>query len=356
VVARISPDGDPHWSSDRLHADLGIAEPPVAGALALSLSGDRDDVLVWFRPEVVEVVEWAGDPYAKERAAEQPGIRLSPRRSFDTWRETVRGRSAAWESAELAAALRFGRHLGGALRRRDREAHALATALQTAMQPDRLPLLRGVELDAYYRPDGAGRVGGDWYDAFEVDGSLVVVLGDVAGHGLTAAAAMTQVRNAARAHLFHEPDAAEVLSRLSDFVEQALPDDTISALIGVLDRAAGTLRWASAGHLMPRVRRADGSVHRLEGAVGPILGLRRTRYAQTTSSVREGDLLVMFSDGLVERRTRPIDAGIADLEHAMAVHPTTDLTGYGARLARLVAEDLSEDDVTVLAVRLGMLR
>src|SRR5690606_20745770 len=111
--------------TDRL-ADLVPEVAPhvglAAGVLALPLTTDRRELVLWFRPELVRSVDWGGDPHNAKLAEEEgDSVRLSPRRSFDLWREVVRSRSTPWVEAEVRAAERFAHHLAAALSRRGRD-------------------------------------------------------------------------------------------------------------------------------------------------------------------------------------------------------------------------------------------
>ena len=173
----------------------------AAGAFALNLPDGQ--YAIWFRREVLRSVDWGGDPHNKAIAVgEGDQIRLSPRKSFDRWREIVRIRSEPWTLTETESAEALRRHLVESLYRRTRGALRVAERCSSACCP--IPS-RPCELApvAHYEPAAGDHVGGDWYDAFELrDGRLVVLIGDVAGHGITAAGTMAQLRNALRAQLF----------------------------------------------------------------------------------------------------------------------------------------------------------
>ena len=181
---------------------LSLDPQLAAGAFALNLPDGQH--AIWFRREVERSVDWGGDPSNKAIAvSEGDEIRLSPRKSFERWREIVRERSDPWTLSQTESAEALRRHLVESLYRRTRGALRMAETMQLSLLPDSIPTLDNWQLSAHYEPAAGGRVGGDWYDAFELrDGRLVVVLGDVAGHGITAAGTMAQLRNALRAKLF----------------------------------------------------------------------------------------------------------------------------------------------------------
>ena len=125
----------------------------------------------------------------------------------------MRERSDPWTLSQTESAEALRRHLVESLYRRTRSALRMAETMQLSLLPDSIPTLDNWQLSAHYEPAAGGRVGGDWYDAFELrDGRLVVVLGDVAGHGITAAGTMAQLRNALRAKLFVGTSPAEALN------------------------------------------------------------------------------------------------------------------------------------------------
>ena len=189
------------------------------------------------------------------------------------------------------------------------ERNAMAVELlQRAALPMSLPDRAGVELAARYEAAALVQpVGGDWYDAFPLDGELLgLVIGDVSGHGLEAAAFMVQVRNVVRALAFEHRQPGMVLERANQVVLH-LGDQSLFATCcyAVLDPATGALAWASAGHLAPLL--VSGEVSYLDTRAGPPLGVEEdARFAESTTTLAPDDLLVLFTDGLVEVRARPI--------------------------------------------------
>jgi serine phosphatase RsbU (regulator of sigma subunit) len=228
--------------------------------------------------------------------------------------------------------------------------------LSPPVQPDNL------QLAVRYRPATQDvAIGGDWYDAFlQPDGSTVLVIGDVMGHDLEAAAVMAQLKTLVRAIAYDRQDApADVLRRV-DLAVVGLGVDTLAtALVARIeqdddDRAAGLrrLRWASAGHPMPMLLQADGKVVDLDAPVGPPLGIGWTGSRSDGVTVIPADsTLLMFTDGLFERRTGDLDEGREQLRGVVqdrAGEPLEELCD--GLLATLLAEG-AEDDVAVLAVR-----
>jgi PAS domain S-box-containing protein len=234
------------------------------------------------------------------------------------------------------------------------EEHRVKESLQRAVLPARLPSVAGVELAARYLPaDMPSLVGGDWYDAFCLpDGSLAVATGDVVGHDLEAAATMGQVRNALRAYAFSDDPPAEVLARLNRLITGLGDDGLATALFGRLDPAQRMFRWACGGHPPPLLIGKAG-VRLLSCPPGVMLGaVPAARYSDVHAAVEPDDLLVLYTDGLIERRDRDLDEGFAALVRAAG-----DLRGRPAEtvcaslMDRLLPDQEHEDDVCLLVLR-----
>jgi serine phosphatase RsbU (regulator of sigma subunit) len=263
----------------------------------------------------------------------------------------VRGRSEPWSAVdtELAGALRH--DLIDALYGRSRRLASTAAILQRSLLPDRLPDVPGWTLAAEYRPMVGGDVGGDWYDVVPLaSGEVVCVLGDVAGHGVTAAGTMGQLRNGLRAYLVEEARPGHVLQRLSRLAEKLLPAVFATATVVVIDPATGTTRIASAGHPPVCLAPAAGEARLLPIEPGPPLGvLFGSPPAETTVTVGPGDLLVLYSDGMVERRSESMEIGLARLTRLCTGGvEAADLCG---RLIADCRDPAGEDDATVLILR-----
>jgi PAS domain S-box-containing protein len=237
--------------------------------------------------------------------------------------------------------------------------HRVADRLQRASLPASLPRVTGVELDAVYQ---AGRseaqIGGDWYDAFELDdGRVIVGVGDVMGSGLEAAVTMGAVRQAIRGAAEVHPDPVSILNAADRSLRKTQPDGLVTAFLGILDPHSGTISYASAGHPAPFVRRADGTVDRLAG-VGLPLGLRNERPADVASTevLEDGALLLLYTDGLTEAQ-RDLDAGEVLLADALTRIATTEHPAEAVRSAVLGGADaVARDDVAILTIRLTAAR
>jgi serine phosphatase RsbU (regulator of sigma subunit) len=195
-------------------------------------------------------------------------------------------------------------------------------------------------------------VGGDFYGATALpDDRLAVFIGDIMGHGVGAAAAMAQLRTAVRAFLTVDADPVLVLQRLRALVRERSVTALATLAYGVVDRAAGTLELVTAGHLPPLIVRADGSVSPVAAPPLPALGGPACEAAATTVPFAEDDVLLMFTDGLVERRAEVIDTGIGRLAAAAGELIAPDLAvALRGIVPRVRAAD-ADDDIAVIAVR-----
>ena len=251
-------------------------------------------------------------------------------------------------------------------RRRRRQIQRLTESLQQALltpppEPDHLQVV------VRYRPaTQAAQVGGDWYDAFlQPDGATMLVIGDVVGHDSTAAAQMGQLRGLVRALAYTADDSsagdtpAAVLSR----VERTARGLDVAALATVVlarvervpdEPVSGrrTLRWSNAGHLPPVLLLADGSTSLLDRRPDLLLGVDpATARHDHTADLPDGSTLLLFTDGLVERRGEDLDRGIDRLRTALEDLGRLPLEELCDRLLDRLAADTGEDDVAVVAVR-----
>ncbi len=234
----------------------------------------------------------------------------------------------------------------------DRE-HEVARTLQGSLLPDRLPELPGITVAARYLPSTEGtKVGGDWYDVIPVaPGCVGLVVGDVVGHDLTAVTVMGQLRDALRAYALIDPNPASALRQLGAFTEKFGLERTATVLFGVLELPAGTLTLASAGHLPPLVVPTTAAPWFVDLDPGPLLGVAPLDYPLCQVVLDPGDLVVFYTDGLVEDRDTGVGPGMDWLLGAASGAP---------RHADLVCETLMQprnagatrgDDVAILAVQ-----
>ncbi|MFD3546615.1 SpoIIE family protein phosphatase [Streptomyces sp. NPDC058655] len=246
-------------------------------------------------------------------------------------------------------------------RRYTRE-HALAETLQRSLLPRALPEQNAVDVAHYYLPAQSG-VGGDWFDVIPLPGSRVaLVVGDVVGHGLHAAATMGRLRTAV--HNFSSLDLPpdEILARLDDLVQRIDHDgdgDGDVAMGGVLgatclyavyDPVSQRCTVARAGHLPPLVVSPDGTTEIVELPAGPPLGLGGMPFETAELYLAEGSQLVLYTDGLVEERTRDIGEGLELLRRALS-HPERDPQESCRAVLELLLPTRPTDDVALLIAR-----
>jgi two-component system, chemotaxis family, sensor kinase Cph1 len=222
--------------------------------------------------------------------------------------------------------------------------------LQRSLFPESLPALAGWQLSAHYEPAAGGNVGGDWYDAFELrDGRLIILLGDIAGHGITAAGTMAQLRNALRAQLFAGAAPAEALDQLNAFCLHLVPGAFATVIAARVDLNSGQVEAASAGHLMPVLTRPGGAVP-APIQLSPPIGVRGVSYAHSTFAIEPGHGLVMFSDGLVERRGESIDDGLDRLAELLGDAGAASASRIWAAVSPDAPHN-ADDDVTIVNLR-----
>jgi PAS domain S-box-containing protein len=233
--------------------------------------------------------------------------------------------------------------------------HHLVEMLQRTIVPEQLPELPGVELAAEYRPaEVVVDVGGDWYDAFVADdGRLVVVVGDVAGHGVHAASLMGRVRNALRAYAVEDTDASSILRRLHHMLSTLDDFSMVTAFVGCLDPQSHELAWSRAGHPPPLLVQPDGTSHFLDEVNGAPLGTMTKQYETHVTTLAPGSLLLGYTDGLVERRDCLLDEGLRWLAERVVQRRGAPLTKLcGALLEDPFVPRPSPDDVCLLALRI----
>ena len=230
------------------------------------------------------------------------------------------------------------------------EEHRIAVMLQRSLLQSRLPVVPGLDRAVRYEPAGhQTEVGGDFYEMTMVDGRLLVAIGDVAGHSLHAATVMAELRHAVRAYAVEGHPPGAVLELVNHFMRTVLPTDSATVCLFTLEPETGRVRLASAGHPPPLLRTADG-VRFLE-THGPLLGITAKRPDDLEFVLPPGGTLVLYTDGLVERRDADIDVGLAALaECAAEVEP--DLDAFCSRLLdRLAGGGQRADDIAVIALR-----
>jgi serine phosphatase RsbU (regulator of sigma subunit)/anti-sigma regulatory factor (Ser/Thr protein kinase) len=233
--------------------------------------------------------------------------------------------------------------------------HRVAATLQQSLLPQRLPTDERIDLAVRYRPGSAGlEVGGDWFDVIPLrDGRFVITMGDVVGRGVEAAAAMAQLRIALRAYSLESHPPPDALQRVDELVEQLGEGDFATAVYLELDPDARTARFASAGHPPPLlITPAEEPVFLEGGRSLPLGALGGPDRPEETVHLEPGATLVLYTDGLVERRGLPIGAGLEQLREAAANAPADADKLLDHLISALGADEEQRDDVALLAVRM----
>ena len=349
VLARWQPD----IASAHLYLDVDGVLARVASSRPEGSSPLPDAVLAEVRAKRRAHLARAGDDVPSELVALAlgppdgglPGVLvlgLNRQRLFDEGYEAFTGLVASAIGAALDVAYRQALELG--------EYRRIADTLQSALLA---PASDIPTVAARYLPAvGKLAVGGDWYDVIELSPTTrALVVGDCVGHGLEAAAAMSQLRSAARSLLYDGRTPAEVLDGLSRYAQSVDGARFATVVCAVVDRAAGTVTYARAGHLPPLVM-ADGprpGSRWLDGAGGTPLAVDVERhYVEETVPLGVGQVMLLFSDGLVERRGESIDDGLerlrvlAESARGRAIHELADAVVQG-----LLPDGPSNDAVLV---------
>jgi PAS domain S-box-containing protein len=243
--------------------------------------------------------------------------------------------------------------LGAAVAEQLEEERSIVATLQQALLPVELPTVPGVSVAARYVPaTGSADVGGDWYAVIPLGGrALGLAIGDVAGHGLAAVADMADARFSVRALALTQPRPDRVLAQLDEVIRVFDDSTLVTALYGVLDPGDRTWSYATAGHSPAVLRSNDGSTVLLDERAGPPLGCGGS-YRLIETQLSPGASLVLYTDGLVERRGELIDEGLARLEAACRTGPSEPEALCDHILAELLGAGGSDDDVALLVVAL----
>ncbi|WP_030390598.1 SpoIIE family protein phosphatase [Streptomyces sp. NRRL S-241] len=226
-----------------------------------------------------------------------------------------------------------------------------ALTLQRSLTNSALPEVPGLELTGRYLPASDHDVGGDWFDAIPLPGGRTgLVIGDVMGHGVHAAAVMGQLRTAVRTLARHDVPPAQLLRSLDAVVADLGEDEMATCVYAVHDAASGICVIARAGHPPPAVVTPDGSITFLDGPPGTPLGTGGQDFRTEEVRLPPGSLLVLYTDGLIEARDRDLDEGMAQLAGALrrVDQPLEELC---EGILRLLLPSAQQDDVAVLLAR-----
>jgi GAF domain-containing protein/anti-sigma regulatory factor (Ser/Thr protein kinase) len=228
-----------------------------------------------------------------------------------------------------------------------------ALVLQRSMLPELRPFAPGLRVASRYLPGAEGlNVGGDWYDLIPlVDGRHGLVVGDVAGRGIAAAAGMGQLRAVVRAYALEGHSPARLLEQMDSFVTMQRTVSFVTCLYAVIDTSARTLTVASAGHLPPLLL-DDRGAHLVEVPTGAPLGTSFGGFQDMTIALEPESTVLLYTDGLVEERTRPIDEGLATLCAAASRWRRSPEALCDGVLLIMSERRPLEDDTALLAVSL----
>ncbi|MEW1845537.1 SpoIIE family protein phosphatase [Nonomuraea angiospora] len=270
------------------------------------------------------------------------------------------GQPAAFTTADLLLVEDIARRAGLALdnaRLYERQ-RRVAETMQRHLLPH-LPSVPGLEMNASYRPaPHASQVGGDWYDSFVLpDGATALVIGDVVGHDLDAAAGMAQVCNMLRAYAGASEDPPSVIvDRLDQAVARMAQTTMATAVLARLERrddGGWLLRWTNAGHPPPLLVERDGRTRYLEEGQDLLLGTGiPTDRADATADLPPLSTLVLYTDGLIESPTRTLDEGMSRLARHAASMAHRSVATMGDVLIDRVRPTDNDDDVALLTVRI----
>ncbi len=239
------------------------------------------------------------------------------------------------------------------LRTSERRHRETAVTLQRSLLPQELEQPDDLRIAATYQPGGTdAAVGGDWYDVITLGaGRTALVIGDVMGRGVRAAAVMGQLRTAVRAYARLDLPPHEVIQLLDGIAAEIDASQIATCVYAVHDPNEGRLVYASAGHLPILVCDEDGTVHRAADPTGPPLGTGGWVHTSGTIALPPGSTAVLYTDGLVERRSEDIDEGVASLARALSGAKGSPQVVCDRLIRSLGVTAEHDDDVAVLVVQ-----
>ncbi len=338
-------------STDSLRVSSGTvsqAAPEVAGVLGAILPDQQ--AVIWLRKEVLRAYDWGGDSRQMGSVMGTTGPAPAARAAMGRRREVLSAHSAPWSDDHRANAASLRGNLVEVLYLRGRRDVRATESLQRSLLPAELPIVDGWSIAARYEPAGGGFVGGDWYDALVLpSGKLALVVGDVTGHGLQAAAVMGQLRTVLRASLVSQEETLPAIKALTEVAAWTMPHEIATLAVAIVDPRTGVVDHIRLGHPPLLVVEPNGAGHWLTTMPGPPLGLSFGVPQPATGKIEPGAALVMFSDGLVERRTESIKDGLARLMRVYEQGPGTDL---GTVVSSVRDRDSADDATLLVAHRL----
>jgi PAS domain-containing protein len=332
--------GDPVSLAD-LHSRVPAEDVPAVQGFRNTLLGERRESAASFR-----IVRSDDGSVRHLRAYAEPVT--DPRGGLIAIRGAYQDVSADYHTRLAFAATR--EQLADTEERAEEE-HRLALRLQQAITPrsSEPVAAAGLDVTARYRPVGPGSlVSGDWYDTVLLPSKeALVVVGDIAGHGLDAVTGMVAVRNGLRGLSITGAGPATLLSWLNGAACHFTDGIIGTAVCGLYDPVSRSLRWARAGHLPP-ILVHDGTARMLSLPQGLLLGADPdAAYAEITTPLELGDTLLLFTDGLIERRDRSIDDALDSLLQ-IASRPVGDIGSYADQIVAEAASDTGDDACLVV--------
>jgi serine phosphatase RsbU (regulator of sigma subunit) len=347
------------WTEDVRAADVYVR---VGSELALVASNRRAEAAPVPAEVLREVAETAEPVLLGQQVEEGPaqhavmplgrgedGVRavlvasLQPLVRYDQGLELFLALAATSIGSGLDSAARRDRELG--------EHRIINETLQAAMIT---PIVDTATVAARYVPAvGNLSVGGDWYDLVELEGNRrALIVGDCVGHGLAAATAMGQLRSAARAMVLEGRGPASVLEGLDRFAGSVEGAACATLVVAIIDRNGGTITYSRAGHLPPLLCSSEGPRWLDEGLSTPLAVVDDQQRAESSATMGPDDVLVLFTDGLVERRGETIDDGLARLAGTVGSRADESVVELADRLVKEMADDGTRDDIVVVVKRL----
>lgn len=266
------------------------------------------------------------------------------------------GEREEFDQTDLLFALELGRRAGLAIanaKQFHREQH-VAETLQRAFLPNRFPVRNELEVTAHYRPGSTeADIGGDWYDAFENErGEIVITIGDVIGKGIEAARLMVLIRQAIRVAALDSDDPRKIVDVCNRMLLSDTAGQLATAFVGLIDPETRTLRYASAGHVPPMLRLANGEVLPLESPSPPLGAFKDANFEVHEKHCPPQSVLVLYTDGIIEIN-RDVLSGAEKLREVLASDALLHAANPAEFVERAIADEAPHDDIAVLALRFG---